>query len=235
MSDSEGGSLVQLSNFKGAGGAGSPSWSPSGQKIVFDWRTRSPNRAALYVVDIAERIPRKLEVSTGDAAVPFWSHNGKWIYFLGGTDDARGERIYRVSPEGGHAEAVTSGRGYGPRESYDGQSLYFAARGATSILEVATLNPTGTEYPVPSMPLLSWVGNWSVSHDGIYFFPADDFRMLSFYSFTTKQVRPILKTGFVANGSSVSPAGRYILYAQVDESRGDIMLVNDFRASGPQK
>jgi hypothetical protein len=38
-----------------------------------------------------------------------------------------------------------------------------------------------------------------------------------------------LKTGFVANGSSVSPDGRYILYAQVDEPRGDIMLVNDFR------
>jgi serine/threonine protein kinase len=230
MSDSEGGSLVQLSNFKGASGAGSPSWSPDGQKIVFNWRTRSPDRAALYVVDIAERIPRKLEVSTGDAAVPFWSHDGKWIYFLGGTDDARGERIYRVSPQGGHAEAVTSGRGYGPQESFDGQSLYFAASGAPTILEVATLNPTGTEYPVPSMPLMSVAWNWTVAHDGIYFFPANDFKRLSFYSFTTKQVRPIMKTlGMVVFGSSVSPDGRYILYAQVDEATGDIMLVNDFR------
>ena len=229
MSDSEGGSLVQLSNFKEASG-GSPSWSPDGQKIVFNWRTHSPDRAALYVVDITERIPRKVEVSTGDAAVPFWSHDGKWIYFLGGTDDARGERIYRVSPEGGHAEAVTSGRGYGPQESYDGQSLYFAESGAPTILEVATLNPTGTEYPVPSMPLMSVAWNWTVAHDGIYFFPANDFKRLSFYSFTTKQVRPILKTlGMVVFGSSASPDGRYILFAQVDEATGDIMLVNDFR------
>jgi Tol biopolymer transport system component len=184
-------------------------------------------------VDIAERIPRKVEVSTGDAAVPFWSHDGKWIYFLGGTDDARGERIYRVSPEGGHAEAVTSGRGYWPQESYDGQSLYFAVHGATTILEVATLNPTGTEYPVQSMPLLSLASNWTVAHDGIYFFPANDFKMLSFYSFTTKQVRPIMKTlGMVAYGSSVSPDGRYILYAQIEEARGDVMLVNDFRQVG---
>ena len=228
MSDSEGGSLVQLSNFKGASGAGSPSWSPDGQKIVFNWRTRSPDRAALYIVDIAERIPRKLEVSTGDAAVPFWSHDGKWIYFVGGKDDARGDRIYRVSPEGGHAEAVTSGRGYGPQESFDGQSLYFAASGAPAILEVATLNPTGTEFPVPSMPLLSFGFNWTVARDGIYFFPSNDFKMLSFYSFATKQVRPIKTLGMVAFGSSVSPDGRYILYAQVDEATGDIMLVNDF-------
>jgi len=228
MSDSEGANLVQLTNFNGPF-VGTPSWSPDGQKIVFDWRTRNPDHAALYVLDIGERIPRKVEVSTGEAAVPFWSRDGRWIYFLGGNHEARGERIYRVSPQGGQAQAVTSGRGYWPQESFDGQSLYFAAHGATSILDVATLNPTGTEYPVPSMPLLSGPASWTVARDGIYFFPASDFETLSFYSFATKQVRPILKTGPVYYGSSVSPDGRFILYAQIDEPRGDIMLVDDFR------
>lgn len=229
MSDSEGANLVQLSNLKNRS-AGAPSWSPDGTKIVFDWRTRNPDHVALYIVDIAERIPRKLEVSTGDAAVPFWSHDGKWIYFLGGADEVRGERIYRVPPQGGRAQPVTSARGYFPQESLDGQSLYFATHSNPATLEVASLNPTGTEFPVPSVPPLSFVFNWTVVRDGIFFFPANDFKALSFYNYSTKQTHAVLKTnGGVFFGVSVSPDGRYIVYAQIDEARSDIMLINDFR------
>jgi serine/threonine protein kinase len=112
MSDPDGTNVVQLTNLKNEG-SGSPYWSPDSTKIVFDSRIALPpeqrrpdmyRHADLYIVDIAERVPRKLSTSTREASVPSWSHDGKWIYFIGGGDEPGGGRIFRVAPEGGRAQ-----------------------------------------------------------------------------------------------------------------------------------
>jgi len=230
MSDSDGTNLVQLTNLKVTG---VPGWSPDSSKIVFDSRSATAegkSRADLYIVDIVERVPRKLLTRTPEASVPYWSHDGKWIYFLGGSDDARGERIYRVPPQGGQAEVLTSSPGYLPQESFDGQSLYFAVHnGSATTLQVASLNPTGTEFRVEGLPPLYFSACWTITRDGIYFFPADDFKTLSYYDFATKKVRPVFKIdGYPSFGVSVSPDGRYLLFPHMKEGRSDIMLINNF-------
>jgi Tol biopolymer transport system component len=145
---------------------GSPAWSPDSRKVVFDSRTKTPDgqiRADVYIVDIVERTPRKLITNTPGAFNPSWSHDGKWIYFVGGSNDAAGERIYRVSPEGGKSEVLTNARGYWPLESPDGQTLYFAENSGTSFtLHTASLIPTGTESSVDGVPQLSFLMNWDV-------------------------------------------------------------------------
>jgi Tol biopolymer transport system component/DNA-binding winged helix-turn-helix (wHTH) protein len=235
MSDADGKNVVQLTNLKNLV-TGTPSWSPDSSKIVFDSRTtvrEGEYHADLYIVDIAEQVPRKLIVGSGQASVPSWSHDGKWIYFMGGGDDVGGERIYRVPPSGGRPQVVTSARGYGPQESFDGQSVYFVAShggGFDATLEVASLKPTGTEWKVAAMPLLSSIANWTVVRDGVYFFPGDNFKTLTYYDFATLHTRSILKVGGgVSIGSSVSPDGHYIAYAQFDDLQTDIVLVDDFR------
>jgi Tol biopolymer transport system component/DNA-binding winged helix-turn-helix (wHTH) protein len=231
MSDPDGTNVVRLTDLRNFV-TGSPSWSPDSTKIVFDSRTEihpGQHHADLYIVDIAERAPRKLNTSTDQASVPFWSHDGKWIYFMGGGDDVAGERIYRVAPEGGRAQVLTSGRGYRPQESFDGQWVYFVHGGSNMTLQMASLNPTGTESRVEGMPPLSLGANWTLVRDGVYFFPAEDFMTLSYFDFATKRARPVFKVGGgVFLGTSVSPDGRYILYAQFDDARSDVMLVNDF-------
>jgi len=233
MSDSDGTNLVQLTSLKNPV-TGSPSWSPDSRRIVFDSRAaveQDKGHADIYIIDIVERVPRKLLTGTPEASVPSSSHDGKWIFFLGGGDDARGERIYRIPPEGGRAEAVTTARGYGPHESFDGQSLYFTVHsGSTTTLQVASLNPTGTEAPVEGMPPILFALSWTLVRDGIYFFPAEDFKTLSYYDFATKKVRPVFKVdGYVYYGLSVSPDGHYIVFAKVGQNQSDIMLVNNFR------
>jgi Tol biopolymer transport system component len=146
MSDPDGANLVQLSSLKNLV-TGTPSWSPDSRRIVFNSRTNG--HADLYILDIAERVPRKLNVGTGEASVPSWSDDGKWIYFIAG-GRAEGERICRVPPDGGRAEVLTSARGDGPLESCDGKRNLLCF--AIGTLEYATLNPAGTEYKVEGMP-----------------------------------------------------------------------------------
>jgi Tol biopolymer transport system component/DNA-binding winged helix-turn-helix (wHTH) protein len=119
MTDSDGNNPVQLTNLKGSG---TPNWSPDGQKVVFD--SRFDGHAGVYIVDISERVPRKLVTNLADVSVPSWSHDGKWIYFIGG-GSGHAERIYRAPANGGDATPLSTLRGYGPMESFDGEHVYF--------------------------------------------------------------------------------------------------------------
>jgi Tol biopolymer transport system component len=173
-----------------------------------------------------------LSTDTPGAFLPSWSHDGKWIYFVGGNDDASGGRIYRVPPQGGKSEVLTTARGYWPLESLDGKTVYFAEYSGTSFtLHMASLNPTGTESQVDGLPRLDFVANWDLVPGGVYFFPQDDMLTLNYFDFSTKKVRPILKVngGGAFFGLSVSPDGRYVLYSELDDYRSDIMLVENFR------
>jgi Tol biopolymer transport system component/DNA-binding winged helix-turn-helix (wHTH) protein len=233
VSDPDGQNVVQLSNLRGLA-TGSPAWSPDSRKVAFDSRIKTPEgqiRADVYIVDIVERKPWKLNTDTPGASIPSWSHDGKWIYFMGGGNDAAGERIYRVSPDGGKSEVLTNARGYWPLESPDGQRLYFAENSGTNYtLHTASLNPTGTESRVDGVPPLSFLANWDIVQGGVYFFPRNDILTLNYFDFSTRKVRPIFKIsgGGAFPGLSVSADGRYILYPELDDYRSDIMLVENF-------
>lgn len=224
MSDSDGKSLVQLSNSE-LFQVGQPNWSPDSRRVVFDgWANGHPE---LYIVDIVERIPRRLNIGGKEGSVPNWSHDGKWIYFVAGGGTSGG-RIYRVSPEGGEPEVITTVLGYGPKESFDGKGVYFVAMPTT--LEFATINPSGTDYKPEGMPPLAFHANWTVVRDGIYFFPAGAAKTLSYFDFVTKKVRQVLPVEKGAPfGLSVSPDEHYLLFTQLEDIHSDIMLVDNFR------
>ena len=233
MSDPDGQNVVQLTNLKNPN-TGTPNWSPDSTRIVFDSHPRMPDGqmgADVYVVNVSERVPRKVPTGTPGAKMPSWSHDGKWIYFAGVSENAGDDRIYRVPPQGGKAEALTTAQGFWPLESVDGQALYFAENsGASFTLHVASLNPTGTESQVEDMPMMSFVANWDLVPGGVYFFPTDDILTLHYFDFSTRKARPVFKIsgGGAYPGLSVSPDGRYILYPELDDYRSDIMLVENF-------
>ena len=233
MSDADGQDILQFTNLKSLA-AGSLTWSPDSRNIAFDSRAKTPEgqiRPDVYIVDITERAPKKLNTGTPGAFQPSWSHDGKWIYFLGGSDDAAGERIYRVPREGGKPEVVTTARGFWPLESLDGKTLYFAENSGTSFtLHMASLYPTGTEIKIEGMPTLSFLLNWEVVPDGVHFFPMDDHLTVSYFDFSTKKVHRVFKVGGGAFlGMSVSLDERYILYPEFDDYQSDIMLVENFQ------
>jgi Tol biopolymer transport system component len=225
ISNEDGSNLVQISNP--AQPSGSPQWSPDGNKIGFDSLSR--DGWEIYVADVAERVPRKLVTNISDVVRPHWSRDGKWIYFTSGEPGRMG--VYRCPASGGDAIVLAKDfDGINPRESFDGKTIYFASHEEKSTLKkVALPGQPGTESEVEGLPRLSNSSLWTLSQCGIYFVPADAPRSLRYFDFTSKQIRPIFGADKDFNsGLSVSPDGRWILYSQLGDTSGDIMLVEHF-------
>src|SRR5215472_9475659 len=81
MSNADGTERVQISKLNNSN-TGTPSWSPDGKRVAFD--SRRGGHPGVYIADIEERVPHKLRSNIEEMSQPFWSHDGKWIYFIGG-------------------------------------------------------------------------------------------------------------------------------------------------------
>jgi len=222
----DGSDPVQISH---GGPAGYPRWSPDSRKITFQM-SDSGGLIGAYTADISERVPRKLKTNIRETALPFWSHDGAWIYFLGykGT----GHQLYRCRAEGGDATLLAgSGDAMSPVESADDKALYFPWRyGDANMMMLALDHRGAAPQEVPGLPKVFSDAQWALMANGIYFTPQDNPRSICFFDFATRQTRQIFKADKdLADGMSVSPDGRYMLYSQIDESNADIMLVNNFR------
>jgi len=225
ISNEDGSNLVQISNP--ARPSGSPQWSPDGNRIAFD--SFSPDGWEIYVAEVAERMPRKLVTNISSAALPHWSRDEKWIYFSSQEPGRTG--IYRCPASGGDATALSKDAyGISSRESFDGETVYFASHEEKSTLKkVALPGEPGRESEVEGLPRLNRAGLWTLSSGGIYFVPAEAPRSIRYFDFTSKQIRPIFEVDRdFGSGLSVSPDGRWILYSLVGDMSGDIMLVDHF-------
>jgi Tol biopolymer transport system component/DNA-binding winged helix-turn-helix (wHTH) protein len=225
ISNEDGSNLVQISNP--AQVSGSPQWAPNGNKIAFDSLSR--DGWEIYVADVTERVPRKLVTDISSAVRPHWSRDGKWIYFSSGEPARMG--VYRCPASGGEAVLLSKDAdGLGPRESFDGKTVYFASHDEKSTLKRVALPPEpGTESELDGFPRLGGAGVWTLFPGGIYFVPADAPRSLRYFDFATKQIRTIFEADKeFSSGLSVSPDGRWILYSLVDDVNSDIMIVDHF-------
>lgn len=224
VADPDGSDLVQISQ---GGIAGYPRWSPDSQKIAFHMVEPS-GHLGVYTVDVSDRVPHKLKTSVRESSHPFWSHDGKWIYFRGYEGIAR--QLYRCPAAGGDATLLATSQDVRlPIESSDGKLLYFLSSDSNMTM-LALDRLDATPQPVPQMPKITQDAKWALMPNGIYFSPQDAPRSISFYDFATRQTRVIFRADKdLDEGMSISPDGRYMLYSQIDQANSDIMLVNNLR------
>jgi hypothetical protein len=86
------------------------------------------------------------------------------------------------------------------------------------------------EHPAAPRSWLTWF-NWGLTAEGIYFYN-DVTKSIEFISFATHKVTQIAKPEKAPHENrsfAVSPDGRSILFAQVDQETSKIMLVENFR------
>ena len=140
--------------------------------------------------------------------------------------------FFTLAADGGQAAQVTKQGGREAIESPDGKFVYYYKNSGDShgVWRVPVLG--GEETLVLDQVLQ---GNWAILETGIYFTKVqpEPGPAIQFYSLTTKRVTQIalLEKQLIQGppALAVSPDGRWILYAQMDQSGSDVMLVENFR------
>ena len=169
--------------------------------------------------------------------MPSWSKDGRWIYFC---SNRSGEfQIWKAPAGGGVATRVTKNGGFEAVEAPDGKALYYSkinkyeAKSGSAHLWKMSLQ-SGEEHLAFDKAV--YTRYWAMTDRGIFFVPSDWSQRpaIEFFSFATGQVTQVasLEKPPVAYGNpglTVSPDGKWILCALVEQDTSDIMLGENFR------
>ncbi|HSU55785.1 MAG TPA: hypothetical protein VLT36_17145, partial [Candidatus Dormibacteraeota bacterium] len=209
---------IQLTSF-GNAWAGTPRWSPDGRNIAFD--CNAAGNWNVYAINAEGGRPLRLTSDPATEIEPIWSADGKWIYYCSG--QTGGAETWKTPAAGGAHIKVTANGGCGAFESQDGKYLYYS--NGQGFWKMPT--PNGDQTRVSS-PLSQWA--FSPAARGAYFI--DGGKLLAnvkFLDFKTHAIRTIAAIhGRLADGISVSPDGKWLLYTQVDTASSELMLVDNF-------
>jgi Tol biopolymer transport system component len=223
VSDANGPNRLQITQLKGPR-VGSLCWSPDGKSLVFD--ASSDHGREVFTVHAAPGSkPVRVLLNASNAS---FSRDGKWIYF-----QSRGQ-IWKATPTGGNPQALAPQNGAGqPVESADGKYVYFRSR--RGIWRIPVSGGDEEEAFVPEHDMWGPT-NMQPAKKGVYYTEFERSAratVVSFYDFSTKKSSIVFRMKNAEWGSgasfSVSPDGKYILYARVDQSQTNLMLVENFR------
>jgi Tol biopolymer transport system component len=136
--------------------------------------------------------------------------------------------IWKMPDGGGPATQISQNGGIGAVESLDGKTLYFSKdAGAGSIWKIPLAGG-----PEEQLTDSLFRYNFAVTKRGIYYMTSPGEKrtsVLMFYDFMTGKSTTILPIGAPEYGLDVSPDGRYLTYAQLDDPGSVLMLVENFR------
>jgi Tol biopolymer transport system component len=231
VADRDGSGLRQLTTLGGTGVL-IGEWSPDNRRIAFE--AAVAGNTDVYLVGADGGHLHRLTIEPSIDGIPSWSGDGQWIYFAS-TRAGVIPDIWRVASNGGEPIRVTSSGGFEPRESPDGQYLYYLDRhpgGAPTearLMRVPLVG--GHEEPVLEhvRPFL-----WSVTHSGITFVRREpDFEAIEAYRSSDGRITHIGRLGFRIprryTHMTVSRDGRWGLATKMERFDSDLMRFDNFR------
>lgn len=212
----DGSNPAQLTFFSNAW-AGSPQWSPDGQKIAFD--SNAAGNWDICVVSSQGGKPARLTTNPANDFKPTWSRDGKWIYF--GSNRTGTYQIWKIPSTGGNEIQLTKNGGFAGGESVDGKTLYYSPGPGIWSMPVSGGEPTKL--------LDCSVTPFTVSRHGLYFIDPVGER-LKFLDFKTHAVANIaVIADRPPSGISISPDEQWLLYTRNIYAASELMLLENFR------
>jgi dipeptidyl aminopeptidase/acylaminoacyl peptidase len=156
---------------------------------------------------------------------PSWSQDRKWIYFV--SNRTGNNQVWKMPAAGDSVPEepvqVTRNGGSHPTESLDGKLLYYFKEYAMWQVPVIGGKETKVFEPIDAGSF------FAVADRGIYFIPRGE-AAVRFFDFRSKSIHPVATLGPSRFADLfVSRDGRTILFAQLDSSVSDLMLVENFR------
>ena len=80
LCDSDGSRATQLTSLGGSSSIYGPNWSPDRQNIAFT-AVQKGAKEDIYSISANGGSPRRLTTNPAEDKLPYWSHDGRWIYF----------------------------------------------------------------------------------------------------------------------------------------------------------
>jgi Tol biopolymer transport system component len=235
LADLDGSDAVQLTSL-GARVTGYPHWSPDGAAIVF--HSNLEGQPEIFLVPASGGKPRQLTNHPASDAFPSFSRDGRVVYFS--STRSGSENIWKLPVSGGEAERVSNEPGTVPCESPDGEYLYYLE----TLFQPSPLWRRRHQGGAPEKIVEGVVlGNYAVLEHGVYFVDRPSTQQELYYAdrpsagtrlryldLRTKRTAVVARDlGGVDLPLAVTREGRTILYARMDSSIHDLMLVDDFR------
>lgn len=214
---------------------GTPRWSPDGKWVAFDSRTNSPDTTGnpdIYIINSEGGKPRLITDDPSENVAPSWSRDGKWIYF-GSSRTGRFE-IWKTPATGGKAIQITKNGGFEAFESKDGKFIYYLKGRAVSGIW-KTPASGGEETLVTNHNNAGFRRYWRLVDNGIYFVTdlQDKSSQLEFFDFSTNSATEVVQLSIgpdlYSPGLAISPDGRFFLFAQMDQSGSDLIMIDNFK------
>jgi len=226
VSDAEGQNRVQVTQLNGAN-IGRVRWAADSKTLIFDAST--DHGPEVYLVAATEHAkPQRVLLNANNASI---SRDGKSIYF-----QSRGQ-LWKSNIQGANPEPIVGNRGAAqPVESVDGKFIYYRQGHL-----FRRISADGKGEPEDAItPDHDLLGSTTIqtSKKGVYYAEYERSSrgmVVSFYDFATKRNSVVFRMksnrfDFWSTAAfSVSPDGKYILYARVDQSQTNLMLVDNFR------
>ena len=176
------------------------------------------------MVDATGGAPRLLNREKPHGGTPYWSHDGRWIYYS--WTDTGTRQIWRIPAEGGKSVLVRRNGGYMPVDSPDSKTLYYLKDGrGTGDLFRSGADGSGETGLVRGVAY----DGFAVAADRIYYLHqpaigANEIREFLLATGSDSRVATIDRQ--ITVGLGLSPDGKSLLFSEV-RARGSLMLVDN--------
>ena len=221
IANADGTSPVQLTH----GGAmpTAPRWSPDGKRIAF--AKRPGGNADVYVVDAQGGEPRRLTTDPRNDASAYWSRDGQWIYYA--SNRSGQQQVWKTKADGseGHTQ-VTRTSGWRSHEFAGGKMLAYQKWEQPGIWTMPL--PEGLERKVSDSPPTATF--FATGDTGFWYDAPRELHRVNLLTGEDRIIRRLPpSTGLGTLNFAVTPDLRWLLYVQVDQSIGDLTLLENFR------
>jgi Tol biopolymer transport system component/DNA-binding winged helix-turn-helix (wHTH) protein len=220
------GSKARQVTFFAAAPASASRWSPDGRLLAFHHAVEG--NSDIFTITPEGSSLRRLTSEPSTEETPSWCRDGRSIYLSSNRSGMF--EIWKVTiDQTAPPLQLTHGGGLNPRESADGQRVFYV-KGMDSALEIwSTAVDGGAETRVLG-PIRSRAG-WAPDRNGMYFI--DPAGQIGYYRFATGGTSPIVAMRGISYpynpALALSPDGGWLLYAQIDRYGADMMLAENFR------